>query len=176
MLVLLEQVAGVHLVAVLHQTLREETRTRSGRTRGNTHTHGVRQSCSTSSLTSRAEHCRGTDIILCGFQVTELALKATQNAHDGFKSFYLGHLARFLSFFNKPCLSTPSSFHLCFLDMRRLPPQAPCPDTHDRQLLIKVRFLSQEIRRFPAQTFGFATLVTRRGLFEGHLGNRQNMC
>lgn len=78
MLVLLEQVAGVHLVAVLHQTLREETRTRSGRTRGNTHTHGVRQSCSTSSLTSRAEHCRGTDIILCGFQVTELALKATQ--------------------------------------------------------------------------------------------------
>lgn len=32
----------------------------------------------TSSLTSRAEHCRGTDIILCGFHVTELALKLTK--------------------------------------------------------------------------------------------------
>lgn len=82
MLVLLEQVAGVHLVAVLHQTLREETQTRSGRTPGNRNADGVRRSCSTSSLTSRAEHCRGTDIILCGFQVTELALKATQNTHD----------------------------------------------------------------------------------------------
>lgn len=28
----------------------------------------------TSSLTSKAEHCSGTPIILCGFQVTELAL------------------------------------------------------------------------------------------------------
>lgn len=32
----------------------------------------------TSSLTSSAEHCRGTDIILCGFHVTELALKVTR--------------------------------------------------------------------------------------------------
>ena len=31
----------------------------------------------TSSLTRRAEHCKGTPIILCGFQVTELALKET---------------------------------------------------------------------------------------------------
>lgn len=29
----------------------------------------------TSSLTRRAEHCKGTPIILCGFHVTELALK-----------------------------------------------------------------------------------------------------
>lgn len=35
----------------------------------------------TSSLTSRAEHCRGTDIILCGFHVTELALQLTKTMH-----------------------------------------------------------------------------------------------
>lgn len=33
-----------------------------------------REDLHTSSLTSRAEHCRGTDIILWGFHVTELAL------------------------------------------------------------------------------------------------------
>lgn len=31
----------------------------------------------TSSLTRRAEHCNGTPIILCGFHVTELALRKT---------------------------------------------------------------------------------------------------
>lgn len=37
--------------------------------------HGAENLRPTSSLTSRAEHCRGTDIILCGFHVTELALQ-----------------------------------------------------------------------------------------------------
>lgn len=38
----------------------------------------------TSSLTRRAEHCKGTPIILCGFQVTELALiKTKQNTLEG---------------------------------------------------------------------------------------------
>lgn len=35
----------------------------------------VSQERRTSSLTRRAEHCKGTPIILCGFHVTELALK-----------------------------------------------------------------------------------------------------
>lgn len=37
----------------------------------------------TSSLTRRAEHCKGTPIILCGFHVTELALKETNRVKGG---------------------------------------------------------------------------------------------
>lgn len=81
--VLLEQVAGVHLVAVLHQTLRNPIQNVSNYNRNGSvfvceNEVWMNRTRPTSSLTSRAEHCRGTDIILCGFHVTELALKLTK--------------------------------------------------------------------------------------------------
>lgn len=82
----------------------------------------------TSSLTSRAEHCRGTDIILCGFHVTELALVGWG---VGVRMEGGGVLTAKCNlccsvYILSTRLSTPSSFHRCLLDMRRLPPQAPC--------------------------------------------------
>lgn len=98
--VLLEQVAGVHLVAVLHQTLsrnggqncsawpimKMDIELASGKLKRNPLCVlcvcvFVRNKDPTSSLTSRAEHCSGTDIILCGFHVTELALGYNENNH-----------------------------------------------------------------------------------------------
>lgn len=135
--VLLEQVAGVHLVAVLHKTLWSESQSIYRITSVNESRnaqHGAEKLRPTSSLTSRAEHCRGTDIILCGFHVTELALqfkKTTQKEptiiHRYIKCSLAYNICPFGAEPHKTvtCLSTPSSFHRCLLDMSRLPPHAP---------------------------------------------------
>lgn len=74
--VLLEQVTSAHGVAALQQSLRQtehQANNQGGfcRRRAEESRSSV---CLTLSRTRMAEHCRGTPIILCGFQVTELAL------------------------------------------------------------------------------------------------------
>lgn len=76
--VLLEQVTSTHGVAALQQSLQQREH-QAGATRRTVKKKSVcpcvcPSVCLTLSRTRMAEHCRGTPIILCGFQVTELAL------------------------------------------------------------------------------------------------------
>lgn len=78
----------------------------------------------TSSRTSRAEHCSGTAIILWGFHVTELALWI-ETTMGTFSEYWFKRWKFIILVHFSTDLSTPSSFHLCILDMMRLPPHAP---------------------------------------------------
>lgn len=122
--VLLEQVAGVHLVAVLHQTLRNPIQNVNNYNRNSSvfvceNEVWMNRTRPTSSLTSRAEHCRGTDIILCGFHVTELALKLTKKkiTSDPLDLHKLLTLS-------PVCVPPPQKYHLP-VNSVQLPPVSP---------------------------------------------------
>lgn len=62
---------------------------------------------------------------LVGVPCYRVGPEVRQNNRHSFKSLFTSNICRFVF----TCLSTPSSFHLCLLDMRRLPPHAPWQDT-----------------------------------------------
>lgn len=127
LLVLLEQVAGVHLVAALHQTLRSRTIPALARVIG----------AGQQRMTSRSE----------GYLLSDQQGRALQrNGHHlvwvpchRVGPVVVQHFIIHCSIILFNCLllcvkkenklfshlSTPFSFHLCLLDISRLPPHAP---------------------------------------------------
>lgn len=76
---------------------------------------------------------------------------------------------------NKPHLSTPFNFHLCFLDIRSPPPHAPWKARH----IILMRALpSSLMTSVPSHQFGtlFISLMWHTPKWPGRWGLRHELC